>query len=122
MTIDRYLKYLQSEAGVAGNVAALYLFGVGWAAWRAIAASYDKAHKKCGTFRISDTRDACICRVKIKRSKERIELLKKERNKCSSRDDVQKCKDKMDKRIKYEEEIIDEQEEKLKKLEEEGRA
>lgn len=120
--IDRYLNYLQTEAGVAGNVAALYLFGIGWAAWRVIAASYDKANKKCGTFEISQTRDACICRVKIKRGKERIYLLKKERKKCRDRDDIQKCKDKMIDRIKYEKNIIDEQYKKLKKLEAEGRA
>lgn len=123
MNLDKYLNHIQTEGGIAANHAAIALFGqFSWGLWRAISASYDNANKKCGTFTISNTRDACICREKIKRSEKRIKLLRQERNKCIDKDAQQACKDKFDKRIKYEEENIDKQEEKLKKLEEKDRA
>ena len=73
-------------------------------------------------FEISNQRDSCIAKARIKRSKERIDALKKNRKDCNEKRKVKKCKKAVDKRIDYEKEIIEKNEKKLANLKKQGRA
>jgi len=51
------------EAGVIGNILGILFFSpLWWGGWRAILAANDKCQEKCGTFAISNSRDACVAK------------------------------------------------------------
>ncbi len=119
--LENYLKDIQ-EATAGASMASIYAFGIiPWSIWRTISSIYDKANRQCGTYEISNTRDACICRAQITRSKKRIEALNASKTKCNKKQKVDKCKNAIDKRIYYEKDQIEKNEKKLAKLKKQGR-
>lgn len=112
-----------NEAGVSGNIAAIIAFGYGgWGLWRAIRAATDKASKKCGIFKISEKRDACILRVRIEDCDRKIKFIKNRKNKdCKDKRDPDKCRKTVKKLIEKEEGKKKEYKQKLEKLRKEGR-
>jgi hypothetical protein len=99
----------------------LFLTPHGWEMWRRIRGDNDKASKKCGTYKISNQRDACLFTKRIKYCKERIALIKKEKNKCDEKRDPKKCRKNANDRIDYEEDKIKDYEKRLEKLKKKGR-
>ena len=125
--VENYLRIIQdseiiSELGVKGDYVLIAMLSAqGWTAWRKIGSGNDKARKKCGAFKISDQRDACIATNRIKFCKERIALIKKERKKCDEKRNPKKCRKNADDRIDYEEGKIKKYKKRLDKLEKKGR-
>jgi len=126
--IEDYLDVIQddsyiNELSVIGSRLSISAFGIiPWAILRAISASYDKASRKCGIFKISNDRDACINKARIERSEKRIKELKDNKDKCNDKLKPDKCKKKVDDRVKYEKDIIKKSEKILAKLKKQGRA
>jgi len=121
--LEEYLKDIQTEASVSGNVAGIYAFGIiPWALWRTIGSIFDKSKRECGTYSISNKRDSCIHKARIRRSEKRIDALRKfKTEECKDKNKVDKCKNAADVRIKYEKEQIEKNENKLAKLKKQDR-
>ena len=99
-----------NEADTVGNIASIMAFGLGgWGLWRAIRAATDKASKKCGTFTISDKRDACIVKARIEDCDRKIKFIENRKRKdCKEKRDPDKCR-------KSAKELIEKQKDKKKK-------
>jgi len=92
LDVDRFSDI--QEAGIIGNVAGMVLFGpLWWAAFRAVTAALDDCMRKCGTFNISQKRDACIAKCREKAQAKRTGLIKREAGKCSQAKDPAKCRE-----------------------------
>ena len=120
--VEYYLSVLQEDTEVHSESSlkshlAIQLFGViPWTIWRTIRSMYDKANKDCGTYSITDDREECISKARIKRSEKRLDALRDNRKKCDDKKDPKKCKKDVDDRIDYEKELIDKNKKRLSKL------
>lgn len=82
------------EAGSIANHIAIFFLGHNtWLLWRAIRALFDKAHKKCGTFDISNERDLCIQKAKLKDAEKKLKFIQKRKKDCKDKRDPDKCKE-----------------------------
>ncbi len=106
------------EEGTISSLLAIYFWGpVPWTLWRTLRAAIDKAHKKCGTYDVTDKRDICIAKEKIKDCKKRIKMLRRRAKDCKNKRDPEKCRKTGKKIIKKYEEKKDKYKKRLKKLE-----
>lgn len=107
------------EEGAIASHLSIFLFGQpAWTLWRAIQAAFSKAHKKCGTFEISDKRDICIIEERIKECKKKIKFFNSRMKDIKKKRDPKKAKKSGDKLIKEYERRKKDYEKRLKKLEE----
>ncbi len=124
--ISEYNDIIQ-EAGVVGNIVGIAItVPMGgpaiWAKWRIINALFSKASRRCGIFRISNQRDACIAKARIDINKKKINLIKAVQSKeCKQAKNPLKCKEKAEKSIIKFKGEISKQNEKLIKLAGKGR-
>jgi len=87
-------KQVIDEANAIWNHIAIFLVGQNvWLLWRAIKSLTDKAHKKCGTLEISDKRDICIQKAKLKDTEKRLKFIQKRQKDCKDKKDPDKCKE-----------------------------
>jgi hypothetical protein len=107
---------------VATAVLGLAILGAkGWVAWRAIKGATSEASRRCGVLRISSDRSSCLAKVKIEEAGKKIRLLQKARSACSNHKDPRGCTENLDSKIKSEQEKLQTNKEKLRRLTMKGR-
>ena len=113
-----------TELGVVGNIISLAVspfLGYYAVAWRLIAAAASEAHRRCGVLKISNDRDSCLAKVRIDESNKRISILQKAKSTCSKNKDPKQCVENLTAKMNLEQEKIQQNKEKLKKLTMKGR-
>ena len=66
------------KEGIVGSILGMVIFSPKlWGLWRVAKASFSKAQRKCGAFRISQKRDLCLAQVKLDFHDKKIDILKK---------------------------------------------
>jgi len=109
------------ELGVIGSTLSS-VFGMGlWQTWRFLASQYSDAQKMCGTFKISNDRNACIAKARINFATKRIQLLKQTLPRCDKNSNKEKCQKTIKYQLAKQEAKLEKQREKLDKLVLKGR-
>ena len=111
--IDKIYDQL-TEAGVVGNVMGIMIWSpMIWVLWRTALGIFSKAQRQCGVYTISNKRDICIQKAKIKFANDKIKILEKLKKDYKSRN---KSTDSIDKKINKLKDDINKYKEKVRRL------
>jgi len=91
---DRF-KASSLQEGPVGSIMGMLIFTpMLWAAYRAAKAAVEKDSKICGTFDISEKRDKCLVKVKLRGLTQQLSIVKKALGDCPKSKNPVKCKQK----------------------------
>jgi hypothetical protein len=107
--------------GVWRSVLGALVLGPIWVLYRGIRAELQDKSRKCGTYKISSERVACLAHATIWESKEMLKLMGKAKGDCNKAKNPEKCRKSVDKAVSRLKNKIGKSEEILRKLSMKGK-